>query len=324
MMADDNQQGAAGGDGQQGQGEQQGQGGGQPGESWLSALPEDLRGAPSLQNVRDVAHLAKQFVDTQSALGGALRIPSENASDDDWAAFRKRVADKVPNLVELNATDPEAVRLTMRQLGAPAEASGYKLPEGLGEGRADLRPVQEFAEWAHSANLTQSQFEAIATQFTKAQTMRAEAAAAEHNAGMESLRKDWGMAYSERVTGIATMLRAYDAPQEMVEAVQAGKVRPELMRLFAAVSDSVMGDGKSPNDRVRDLQRRSQLTPEEARAQLDEIDNNPEHPYWKARPGSPEHARAIERYQKLLVQADPSLRSPHAVLGGGADALDEG
>lgn len=311
-----NQGGEQAGGEQQAQGGQQAPGGEQAKGSWTDQLPEDIRGAPSLKTVKSIEDMAKQFIDAQSALGRALRIPSEHASPEERAAFRKRVAEHVPGLVELNTDDPDAVRLTLRQLGAPEEVAGYKLPEALQAAAGpDMAPVAEFAEWAHEAALTQRQFEAVAQKFTERQQQAAAQAATAHETGMRELRAEWGMAYAERVTGAAQMLRAYGAPDEVVRAVEAGKVRPELLRLFGSIADAMgkTGGGRPPG--ARDLER-GQLTPSEAQAQLDEIHANQEHAYWKAPQGSPEQARAIEQYQKLLIQADPSLRQPHTIAQG--------
>ena len=66
-----------------------------PAPDWRSAIPEDVRGSPSLQNIESIEDLATQFVNAQGLIGNSIRIPSDNASDEDRAAFRQKLLEKV-------------------------------------------------------------------------------------------------------------------------------------------------------------------------------------------------------------------------------------
>lgn len=239
-----------------------------------------------------VESLAKQFLDLQSHLGGSVRIPSEHASDEDKAAFRQKLIDKVPGLAVVDAGDPDAFAATMRQMGAPADASGYALPQLEGE---NLDPVEGFNEWAHAANLTQAQFDTIAKGFTAAEVAKREAMAVEHNAGMEALRGDWGFAYDQKMAGVANLAKLKGAPADMVTAIEAGRVAPAVLRFLSAVADSFGGDGMpSLGD-----QQQQEMTTSEANATYLEIMNNKQHDYWTALPGSAERTAAQELVMKL-------------------------
>lgn len=266
-----------------------------PPADWREALDESIRGSKALENVQDVADLAKQFVNAQGLIGNSIRIPSENASDADRAAFRQKLLDHVPGLAEVAADDPAAFRATMQQLGAPSEATGYSLPE-LPDG---LTPVPGFNEWAHEANLTQSQFNTIAERFTAQQAAQQQQAEAEHQAGLETLQREWGYAYDEKMANAANLAQLTDAPAEMVEALASGRISPSVLRWVANLADK-FGEADIGADRRH---QRGEMTPAEAQAQLDEIMGNKDHPYWQGMPGSDEKQRAIELVMRLKHRA---------------------
>jgi len=60
---------------------------------WRATLPEDLRAEKSLESYKDVAALAKAFVETKKLVGkktdGMVRIPGEAATPEERAAFHK-------------------------------------------------------------------------------------------------------------------------------------------------------------------------------------------------------------------------------------------
>jgi len=283
---------------------------------WRDQIAEDVRGSKALESVKDVADLATQFVNAQGLIGNSIRIPSENASDEDRAAFRARLLEKVPGLAEVAADDPAAFAATMRQLGAPQDATGYRLPEV--EGADGLDAVEGFNDWAHEANLTQAQFATLAERFTQAQVAQAETRATDHNAQMEVLHREWGYAYEQKVQAAISVAKLTDAPAEVVEAIEKGAIRPDLLRYFATLA-ARFGE----ND-IGDAQRSGQveMTPGEAQLQLAEIMDNDDHPYWSAMPGSPAKVAAIELVMKLRHRAMGAEGRGAAASIGQADELE--
>ncbi len=67
---------------------------------WKDDLNEDIKSAPAFKDIGDdINDLAKNFLDVQSHLGNAIRIPSAEASEEDVTAFHSRLKEKVPGLI---------------------------------------------------------------------------------------------------------------------------------------------------------------------------------------------------------------------------------
>lgn len=271
---------------------------GQPGDAgnWKDSLSEDLRAAPALRDIDSVEGLAAQLVNAQGLIGNSIRIPSEHASDAEKAAFRDKLREQVPNLVEVSQ-DPDAFSAAMRNFGAPEAADGYQLPQFEGE---NLKPVAGFNEWAHEANLTQAQFETVATRFTQAQQAAAEQAAVQHNSDMELLHREWGYAYEERSQLALDMARASGAPADFVAAMERNAVPAAWVKYMADMGKAYGAEADLGSERG---EGRTEMTPQEAQSQYDEVMNNKEHAYWTSMPGSEEGARARELVMKLKERA---------------------
>ena len=234
-------------------------------DDWRSSIPEDIRNAPSVAGAKDIADLATQLVNAQGLVGNSIRIPSENASDEDRAVFRRKLQESVPGLAEVAASDPEAFAHTMRQLGAPEDAAGYSLPDF---GEVQVEPVAGFNEWAHEANLTQAQFETIARRFTEQNIAAGQNQMAQHNADMEALSREWGYSFDARTTQAITAAERLNAPQDFIDAIKAGKVSPAWVKHYAELSDKFGDEFDVGQDRQNADAR---MTPAEAQSQYDEI-----------------------------------------------------
>ena len=67
---------------------------------WKDDLNEEYKGSPAFKDIGDdINDLAKNYLDAQSHLGNAIRIPSKEASEDDVKAFHTRLVEKVPGLI---------------------------------------------------------------------------------------------------------------------------------------------------------------------------------------------------------------------------------
>jgi hypothetical protein len=56
-------------------------------KTWRDDLPSELQGIKTLEKFKDVSGLAKSYVETEKYFEGAVRIPGEGATDDDWSSF---------------------------------------------------------------------------------------------------------------------------------------------------------------------------------------------------------------------------------------------
>lgn len=216
--------------------EQEGAGGGGGGAvDWRSALPETIRAAPALKDVKDVAGLAQAFVDTKALVGGSIRIPGQDAGADARKEFVSKLTEKVPELVYVSDGDDDAAKAAREalwnRLGKPKDAKEYTLEGMQFEPGVEVN-ADELRQLATEAGLTKSQFKALAklTGEGKAAALRAA------NEAQGALKKELGAAYDERIATVATTAEKLGFPPALVGAVKAGAVDLATFKALAAVA----------------------------------------------------------------------------------------
>ena len=256
--------------------------------TWLEQLPEDIRGNSVFENVKDVSDLASQFVNAQSFLGSSIRIPSENAGEEDTQKFYDKVLKHAPNLMPVpNTEDEAAVAAIMAKLGRPADADTYVI-DG-----AELSP--EMKKAAHEAGLTQDQFAKVFNSFVKPTLESNAAHQASVKQGREELAKEWGYAFQTKEQTAQALLEKTGAPAALIEAAKKGELNAETLRWADSLATSIGREGL-------DLVNHGgggggRMTPSEARAQAQEILNNKNHAYWSRT--DPNHGQAVKDMVEL-------------------------
>lgn len=160
----------------------------------------------------DVDSLAKSYQELQSRMGNSVRIPNSESSPEETAAFYQK-------------------------LGMPESPDGYTVGEGMEEMLDGFKPM------AHSAHLTQRQFD----HFAYAQGAAAEAAEESLRASEERLKSKWGDNY-EMSNGVAAgAVEALSEHSETLGAALAGvDLRDEgSHELFTTIGQLLM-DGNAP------------------------------------------------------------------------------
>lgn len=111
-----------------------GQGGGD-GKGWLESLPDEIRSDPSLAVFKDVAGLAKSFVNAQKMLGAdKVILPTDKSTEEEWNAFYQKIGRpespdkyeiKAPQGKELNQDLTKNFKVVAHKLGlSPKQVSG--------------------------------------------------------------------------------------------------------------------------------------------------------------------------------------------------------
>ena len=118
------------------------------------------------------------------------------------------------------------------------------------------------------------------------------------NNGINSLRQEWGLAFDRKVEegqrAVAFLEKTAPGLAEALDATGAGN-NPAVIKLFQALGANLKeGEGFAGTQSSN-----SGITPAEARAQIAEIQNNPQHPYHNG------DEAALEKYLELHRFAHP-------------------
>ena len=253
-----------------------------PVDDWRDGLSAELRNG--IGDVQSISDLAKGYVNAQQMIGGSIRIPGKEAGQEDWDKFYSRFAD-VPGLAKY---DPEDLSTLYEAAGRPADAKGYGL-EGV---------PQEFLETAHAAGLNRSQVEALLDYEKNLESQHESAEQDALNSGINTLRQEWGLAFDRKVEegqrAVAFLEQTAPGLAEALDATGAGN-HPSVIKLFQALGANLKeGEGFAGT-----YGGNSGMTPHEAKMQIAEIQNNPQHPYHQG------NEEALEKYLELHRFAHP-------------------
>ena len=295
----------------------QGGGGGAEQEvaNWRDGLSDVLKGSTALADVKDVASLAQQFVDQQSYLGSAIRVPSEDASKEDKQAFYDKVQSHAPNLMPRPvAGDTEQMNALFAAMGRPDESSGYEkveVPEGISF--ADDR-LEAFQGMAHKHGLSNEQFKGVLGDVLALDAQNMQSMDEAVVTSRQAIEQEWGAVFKDRESQAIAAAEATGAPDAIIQMAKEGKIGGDTLKWMYSLATKIGGsEGSFAKDQGNSNGR---MTPADAQAQISDIMNNRKHPYWDSH--HPENAAAIKKVVALGAFADPSastnfddLRSSH-------------
>jgi len=232
---------------------------------WKSGLSEELKTAPALKDIKDVASLAKAFVDTKGLVGSSIRPPGPDATQEQRVDFINKLREKVPELLFMPDGDDEAAKVAREtawtKLGRPKEAKDYALPADVALAEQHLEALRKEAV---EEGLTRGQFQARAKKVSLA-LLEAEQA---QKASLSALKKDLGQAFDERTASVAAVAAKLGFSQELVAALKSGTVDPATFKAFSAIAK---GFGETRQIADQGPGGGGRLTPTEALAQRAEI-----------------------------------------------------
>ena len=259
-------------------------------ESWRSGLSEEYRGNESLSQIPDLNTLAKSYLDAQQYAGGSIRIPSEEASTDDWAAFNQKLTDKVPTLLNLPNDESEARNAMYARLGRPDTKDGYQV-EG-----AD----PDFLEWAHDNGLSTAQVKAWQENTQGQNNQDAENSDAEMQAANDLLKKEWGHGYDAKLSQAKNAVMAYADAETQQFLLDSGLANNAgMIRLMAGIGATLTEEQSAGMESGS----RFTLSPTEAMDRISEVRRNTDHPYNIN--NHPQHRAEVEKMERLYTQAYP-------------------
>jgi hypothetical protein len=248
------------------------------GSDWRSGLDPSIRNSLDVDSVED---LAKGYVNAQQMIGSSIRIPGKEAGEADWNKFYDKFKD-VPGLARYNPNDLSSL---YDAAGRPADPKGYGL-QGIDEG---------FLKVAHEAGLNRSQVEAIRGYADRLESEEQSTSSQEVEAGINQLRREWGLAFDRKVEegrrAVAFLENTAPGLAAALDATGAGN-NPAMIRVFQALGANLKeGQGFQGSH-----SHSTGMTPYEARMQIQEIQNNPKHPYHSGDEAATEKFLELHRY----------------------------
>lgn len=263
---------------------------------WRAGLPDDLKGAPALKDVKDLPSLAKGYVEAQSMIGSSVRIPSKEAGEDGRKAFRGRILEigKDYGIVAAPAAEEDDTPF-FSALGRPAKSVEYKLPEGV-KPEGDILHVLEAA---HAANMTQRQFDRLYNKFQATVSGQEQVRKQAYEKDQATLKAKWGEAHDTRRGELATMLETHGAPPDLQAAYKGNKMTAASILWLYDTLSAIGGEGTDLGSQGK--KTGGKLTPDEANARLLEVEARLD----KLPPGDPEYQQLVNRRLELIAAANP-------------------
>ena len=252
-------------------------------DTWLTKLPEDLRGNASLAKFKDETSAIKAYVELEKSMGNKIKVPGENATPDELNAFYNKI-------------------------GRPETKDGYEFETLLAD-KADLftvapalkESVEAFAQLAHELGMPK----ATASKLLQWQTNKLEAQiqelATKTDQAKETLAKIWG---NDTETKLAEANQAADIlakqyPAEMQVFKDSDAARNPVTMIMLSELASLY---KEKNDGVLGGSSAQEATPRDQLTQL--MKAGRDHPLWDNR--HPQHKQAVEQYNRLYEEVGNS------------------
>ena len=264
------------------------------GNDWRTALPEQIREWPEVAQADTAEGFWKRISDQRSHIGNSIRIPTEDASDEQWGEFHTKILNRVPALMRTpTGADDESTTQILRQLGAPEKAEGYAAAdaaESLGENELAF-----YREAAHEAGLTRKQFDKVIGKLSRRTSDNKLVAEQQHKDELKGLADEWGLAAEAKYQNVVGFAKSVNAPETLVNALESKQVDAATVRWLASISTAFKESSIPSSDPFAG----KSMTPSEASAQINDILFNKEHPYHKG------DRAAKEKMHELMKFANP-------------------
>lgn len=200
-----------------------------PSADWRTSLPDDIRSAPSLQDIKDIPSLAKSYVHAQSRIGSSISIPKDDAKPEEWDAHYNR-------------------------LGRPAKAEEYKfsevkLPEGA---KLDDNLQKKFTGIFHKEGLSQRQADGVRKAFLEHQAIELTTKMAARNKavddGNNALMLKWGDKFEANSRVAKEALAKFATPELIAALDESGAGSdPRVVEAFLNIGQRMQEDNINPS-----------------------------------------------------------------------------
>lgn len=248
------------------------------GNSWLTALPDDLKEDATLKNFKDIKSLAAAHVALKKHLGAdKIPLPGKNATEEDWRALFTKLG--VPEKVE-------DYKVEFKKEAVITDDFTSDFRKKMHEAGILPSQAQKLADWVSDMNITNTQ------KFTQERQ-------AQQKAEIEGLRKEWGQAFDTQVARANKVLAEHADEATVKYLVSSGLGNDvRLIKLLASAGQALYKEDKALEGSGNGT---GKLTPAQARAEANKIVADFKHPYHIK--DHPNHKTAVEEVAKLFEQA---------------------
>ena len=258
--------------------------------SFLDSVDDQYRSDPSISKFSSVNDLAKEHVNLQSLLGKkGIVVPGEDDGQEIWDRYRK-------------------------DMGIPDSPETYTRSfEGKTEDGWDHNIENSMAAAAHSANISDSQFNELLSAYSNTIKAAQESNAVEIGNMKEendaALRKEWGSAYDAKINmgRLALNQMTNGSPNDLANVqLSNGSMlgdNPLFIKMMSSMGESLQEKGIIQGESVN----QSAMTPEEAQNQLSALMADPEKSaILFSQDFNPAKGELVKQRERLLSFAFPS------------------
>lgn len=249
---------------------------------WKTLVPEYGREYEEVVNAADFESFFKDYDTLRSFRGQAIRIPGEDASDEERKEVYDKIQERMPELLAQQA---------------PGEAAAYNVDvDGFTPDEERLASINAHAL---AAGLSVGQYEKFIGAMAGDEVAAATAAIEARVASDADLRAEWGGAYDQKIAGVHNFLERMGAPKSFMEAESQGLMDANDYKWLDDLNQRIGGEG-SPGAGLGGDPRK--LTPSEAATKIAEIRNNKEHPFnlGVSHPGNQKAIQDVLELQRML------------------------
>lgn len=259
------------------------------GGDWLENISPQYREAVSKAGLKSPDDLVKNWQDAQSYVGKSVRIPTEEAGEDQLNEFYNKLQN-IEGVVRVPPPDApqEVLDSYYAKLGRPDAPDKYRA-EDIEGFEDNPEALEAFRKIAHDTGLNQNQFNAVRNLLAGSAKEMLEQQVAEVEAMDKALEKDWGEAKDHKI-GVArgAMRELMGDDLEFFEKSGLSQ-HPAMLRAFAKLGD-MLGEPQSESPSSTTFK-----TPADYDMEIEDIRNRPE--YWDS--SLPGHKTAINRVNDL-------------------------
>jgi hypothetical protein len=173
---------------------------------------DDMRAKLEGWGITDVGKLAEEYVRNQKDWSTSVRVPSAQASKEDWSKYYEKI-------------------------GRPESTEGYATPAESETARAILESIKGEA---HNAGLTKAQWEAVAKAFDGAQSTMDQAQRSAADQWAQKAQEKWGEKLGEVVAkGRTVMDKLIQDDPSLKEVLDDSGLanHPSLIEYMARIAD---------------------------------------------------------------------------------------